>query len=670
MLTLTFQSRYSPYNPGGVTGNHFIVGLMKIRLNLKAFILLFNGLFGTSVLYADTEKNTPSDQVLAPGYGALQFTAPKPGTYRLPPVGEAADGMVINADGQETSLHSLMGDKIVLLNFIYSTCSDINGCPLATAVFHKIKRRLKNEPDLAKKFRLLTLSFNPKHDTPARMKKYGQGLQNEGVDWEFLTTASEQELQPILDHYQQNIKKDYDEQGKFLGTFSHILRVYLIDRNKQLRNIYSVSFLHPDTLINDIKTLLLTPSPSLQKLDQVQTSLPDSLSSLYAAGDNKSGYDQADYQTRSIALTDRTGQPVDLIQFVEKPPLGLPAVPIPESNPVTAEKINLGKKLFYDRRLSLNNTFSCAMCHIPEQGFTSNEMKTAVGFEGRTVRRNSPTIYNTAYYTTLFHDSRETSLEQQVWGPLLAANEMANPSIGYVIEKIKGLPDYNDLFEKAFGRGPGMETVGMALASYERTLNSANSAFDRWFYGKQNQAISDAAKKGFQLFTGKGGCSACHTITSQHALFTDNKLHNTGIGYADSMDMQPVKQRIQIAPGTYISVDNDVIDSISEPKPGDLGRYEVTQLPEDRWKYKTPSLRNISLTAPYMHNGRFETLRQVVEFYSQGGTVNKDLDPLMKPLNLNELEIKELTAFLQTLTGSNVVQLVSDAYAVPVGDPD
>ena len=149
-----------------------------------------------------------------------------------------------------------MGDKVVLLSFIYSTCSDVNGCPLATSVLHKIKNRLKKEPELASKLRLVTLSFNPEHDTPEMMQRYGQELQGKGVEWRFLTSRSEQDLQPILDHYKQNIQKVYDAQGKFTGTFSHILRVYLIDKNKQLRNIYSVAFLHPDTLINDIKTLL------------------------------------------------------------------------------------------------------------------------------------------------------------------------------------------------------------------------------------------------------------------------------------------------------------------------------------------------------------------------------------------------------------------------------
>ena len=143
-----------------------------------------------------------------------------------------------------------------------------------------------------------------------------------------------------------------------------------------------------------------------------------------APGDYKGGYESSEYHTQSVSLDRRQGQRADLMQVLSKPPLGLPPVPVPADNPVTQLKVELGRKLFYDRRLSLNNTISCAMCHIPEQGFTSNEMALAVGIEGRTVRRNAPTVYNSAYLTRLFHDGREHSLEQQVWSPLLANNEM------------------------------------------------------------------------------------------------------------------------------------------------------------------------------------------------------------------------------------------------------
>lgn len=635
---------------------------MKFMNTLKILLVLISAL-ASGLIHADAAP--PQEQILAPGYGSLQFSAPEPGTYTLPVLGDAADGAVLDAEGRDIALHTLMGDKIVLLSFIYSTCSDVNGCPLATSVLQKIKNRLKQEPELADKLRLLTLSFNPEHDTPAMMKHYGQEFQDKGVEWRFLTTRSEQELQPILDHYKQSIQKVYDKEGKFTGTFSHILRVYLIDQNKQLRNIYSVSFLHPDTLINDVKTLLLAePKQAAAQADKQKSVVFE------GAGDNKSQYENRAYETHSIALTERTGQQTDLLKTIRKPPLGLPAVPVQANNPLTKEKVSLGRKLFYDRRLSLNNTFSCAMCHIPEQGFTSNEMATAVGIEGRTVRRNSPTLYNVAYFKTLFHDSRETTLEQQIWGPLLAHNEMANPSIGYVIEKIKNSAGYSKLFQQAFRKEPSMETIGMAIASYERTLNSANSAFDRWYYGKDKKALDDKARRGFELFNGKANCSGCHTIAPTYALFADNNSHNTGVGYAEAMGKTEKTQKVQVAPGVYVDVATALIDSVAETKPNDLGRYEVTQNPQDRWKYKTPSLRNISLTAPYMHNGSLETLQQVVEFYNRGGIANENLDPLIKPLNLTVQEMDELIAFLKSLTGDNVKELVSDAFAAPIGDAE
>lgn len=600
--------------------------MKNVKIILSSFV--------TALFYSATLLANPP--VLAPGYSALTFKAPKAGSYLLPVIAKAADGSVLSTANQQLKLHDLMGDKIVLLSFIYSTCSDVNGCPLATGVFHKINRRLQKRPELAKKLRLLTLSFNPLHDTPEAMNQYGKGFKNDTVDWQFLTTKSEQQLQPILDQYEQDIQKVYDQQGQFTGTFSHILRVYLIDKNKQLRNIYSISFLHADTLLNDVQTLI---EESNNKKTQ---------------------------QSKRVAGS--IGQFINLYDNSWKPQLGLPLPPAPEDNLVTVEKIALGRKLFFDRRLSLNNTFSCAMCHIPEQGFSSNEMATAVGIEGRTIRRNSPTIYNISYAKLLFHDGRENSLEQQVWGPLLADNEMGNPSIGYVVDKIKSLVDYQGLFEQSFDSPPNMLTIGQALASYERSLNSANSPFDQWYFGKQKKAVTSAVKKGFSLFTGKAGCSACHTIDKDYALFSDNQLHNTGVGYQQSMGISTKTQSIQIAPGVFIEVDSEQLKSISETKENDLGRYEVTQNPDDRWKYKTPGLRNINLTAPYMHNGSLSTLKDVVRFYNQGGVKNENLDGLIKPLGLTEKEIADLVEFLKALTGSNVDQLISDALAAPIGD--
>ena len=623
----------------------------------KIIILWFTAALYSGIVSADIA-------VLAPGYSPLKFKAPAAGSYSLSVIGKAADGEVITTANKKETLHDLMDDKTVLLSFIYSTCSDVNGCPLATGVFHKINNRLQKEPEIAEKLRLLTLSFNPEYDTPEAMSHYAEGFKNETVDWQFLTTQSEQTLQPILDQYEQSIQKVYDEQGKFTGTFSHILRVYLIDKNKQLRNIYSVSFLHADTLINDVKTLL--NETKITQPEKTEQALENN--ALFQKGDNKQHYHQKNYQTKAIAVTDRLGVAADLYENYWQPQLGLPIAPAPEDNPVNEEKIALGRKLFFDRRLSLNNTFSCAMCHIPEQGFSSNEMTTAVGIEGRSVRRNSPTIYNSAYAALLFHDGRENTLEQQVWGPLLADNEMGNPSVGHVVDKIKSLNDYQDMFEDIFDQPANMITIGQAIASYERSLTSANSVFDQWYFGKKDPGIAASVKNGFKLFTGKAGCNGCHTVAQNYALFSDNKLHNTGVGYQESMGLKSKTQKIQIAPGVFIEVDRKQLESIVETKQSDLGHYEISQNPQDRWKYKTPTLRNIALTAPYMHNGAFSSLEDVVRFYNQGGVINENIDPLIKALNLTETEINELVDFLKSLTGSNVKVLVSDAYAAPIGD--
>jgi len=391
---------------------------------------------------------------------------------------------------------------------------------------------------------------------------------------------------------------------------------------------------------------------------------------LFGPGDRKQGYDGEDYRTNSVSLDRRIGKEADLLAIANSKHLGLPALEVPADNALSAAKIELGRMLFFDRRLSSNDTFSCAICHIPEQGFTNNEISTAVGVEGRSVKRNSPSLYNVGFYEKLFQDGREDTLEQQAWSPLLARNEMDNPSFGYVIRKIKGIKEYKGRFEQAFdGETVTIATVSKALASYQRTLISANSPFDRWYYGKQENALNAEEKAGFNLFAGKAQCVQCHTIGSEDAFFTDNKTHNTGHGYASSMGQNELTTRVQLAPGVFVDVPREIIAEVDlKKKENDVGLYQVTQNPFDRWKYRTATLRNIELTAPYMHDGAFGTLREVIEFYNQGGIENELLSPLIKPLGLSSLEIDQLAAFLRSLTGDNVDILVADAFAAPIGD--
>ena len=384
-------------------------------------------------------------------------------------------------------------------------------------------------------------------------------------------------------------------------------------------------------------------------------------------GDVRDGYEDPDFETRSVSLLTRRGSETDLLAVLDDPPLGLPAIPMPDDNPVTPSKVRLGRRLFFDRRLSANNTVSCAMCHIAEQGFAQNELRLPVGIEGRSVRRNAPTIYNTAYLDRLFHDGREISLENQVWAPLLANNEMGNVAIGVVIERIKKLDDYGAQFIAAFGRGPDMQTVGMALASYERVLVSGDSPFDRWYYGNDRSALDASARRGFDIFRGKGRCIVCHTVTQEYALFSDGEFHNTGIGYFATMRPADTEFEVLLAPGQASRVKSDLAETTGTEDFRDLGRYEVTGQPDDRWRYRTPTLRNVALTAPYMHDGSLPTLRAVLLFYNRGGIPNEVLDPLISPLGLSDAEIDDLLAFLRSLTGSNVDALVSDAHAAPIG---
>lgn len=361
--------------------------------------------------------------------------------------------------------------------------------------------------------------------------------------------------------------------------------------------------------------------------------------------------------------TTPAGTPVEL-----KPPLGLPPMYVPQNNSLTQEKIDLGRRLFMDRRLSHNNTISCAMCHVPEQGFTSHELGTAIGLQGRTLRRNTPTVFNIGYHRSLFHEGRELHLEDQVWGPLLAKNEMDMPSIGYVIEKIRLLPEYKNLFEAAFGGPATAERIGFALASYQRTLVSGNSRFDRWYYGGDKKALNTLEQRGFDVFRGKGRCITCHTVGEKHALFTDHKFYNTGIGWERTMFPERASYRVQLAPGVFINLKSEHLQSFEKPLP-DVGRYEVTLNPKDSWAYKTPMLRNVELTAPYMHEGSLSTLEEVVDFYDKGGIDNPGKTPLLVPLGLTAAEKTALVAFMKTLTGDNTSALVLDARKAPENLP-
>ncbi len=306
-----------------------------------------------------------------------------------------------------------------------------------------------------------------------------------------------------------------------------------------------------------------------------------------------------------------------------KAPLGLPPVPIPADNPPTAETIALGRRLYYDATLSVDNTVACATCHHPRFGFTDGK-QFSEGVKGQKGGRNAPTVLNAAYWTTQFWDGRAPSLEKQAEGPVQNPIEMAHTLEG-VVRRLTADASYRSAFDKAFGPGPiTYEKVGKAIASFERTVISANSPFDHYFYGGNKSALSTSAQRGLEVFRNpkKGNCTACHTIGEKNALFTDNKFHNIGVG---------ANTRGELA---------------------DLGRYNVSKNEADKGAFKTPTLRNIAKTGPYMHDGSLKTLKDVVDFYVGGGNSNPFRDKDIRVLDfLTGQERAGLVAFLESLTG-------------------
>jgi cytochrome c peroxidase len=332
-------------------------------------------------------------------------------------------------------------------------------------------------------------------------------------------------------------------------------------------------------------------------------------------------------------------------------PLGLPPLPVQPDEPLVAV---LGKKLFFERRLSINDTMSCGMCHIEAQAFTSNDLATSVGMEGKSLRRNAPSLFNVAYEKQLFRDGREDALETQAWLPILTHDEIAAPSVGWALAKLRVLPEYPALFEKTFpGRGITMETLGTAIAAYERTLLSGDSRFDRWLFGGEADALSANEQHGFELFTGKAGCSSCHQLGADSALFTDRKFHDIGLGYAKTMGLEPDSFDVRLAAGDITRQHKKDVESITSPTANDLGRFEVTRDPKDRWAFKTPGLRDVAQTRPYMHDGSLATLREVVDYFDRGGDYSPNKSELIKPLHLSEEEKRDLVAFLESLTGTH-----------------
>ena len=288
-------------------------------------------------------------------------------------------------------------------------------------------------------------------------------------------------------------------------------------------------------------------------------------------------------------------------------------MPVPEDNPLTGEKVALGRQLFFDRRLSRDRSLSCSSCHDPQRAFTDGRA-VSTGVFGRKGQRSVPTLVNRGYGRSHFWDGRMKSLEEQVLQPIQDANEL-DMTLKEVVVRLKGDAKYRELFQRTFGREIHEDDIAKALASYVRTVLSGNSPVDRYLYGER-EALSPSARQGLQLFRGKGNCTACHVGPT----FTDERFHNTGVAWRNGKLLDP-------------------------------GRFVVTGKEEDRGRFKTPTLREVARTAPYMHDGSLKTLKDVIEFYDRGGNPNRYLDPEIKPLRLTAEEKEALLAFLKALSG-------------------
>jgi cytochrome c peroxidase len=298
-------------------------------------------------------------------------------------------------------------------------------------------------------------------------------------------------------------------------------------------------------------------------------------------------------------------------------PLGLDSLKIliPKDNPLTIGKIKLGRKLFFDERLSLDGTVSCASCHNPLLGFADGR-SVAVGIEGLEGTRSTPSIINRLFSQTQFWDGRAKSLEEQVLGPIENPIEMNNP-LENVVKTLNADESVKKDFQNVFGTDVTVEGIQKAIASFERILLSGDSPLDKYLAGNEN-AISESAKIGFKLFKSKNvNCIHCHKGPN----FTDELFHNSGVG---------------------TDLDNP-----------DLGRFVETKNDSDWGSFKTPTLRDIARTSPYMHDGSLRSLREVVDFYNEGGIKNRNLSNHIKPLNLSEEEKENLVDFLRSLSGEN-----------------
>jgi cytochrome c peroxidase len=348
--------------------------------------------------------------------------------------------------------------------------------------------------------------------------------------------------------------------------------------------------------------------------------------------------------------TDPLAQPKSLQQVGV--PVELTREKIPADNPQTPEKISLGQRLFFDRRLSVDGTVSCSTCHDPQLAFTDRK-PLSVGINGRVGQRNAPTILNALYNKTQFWDGRVNTLEQQAANPIVNAFEMGHPNLDAAVAQIASVEEYQQAFQRVFGRPPNGPDLLRAIASYERTQLSFDSPFDHFIAGETN-AIDESAKRGWEIFNTRGRCNKCHALTETTrdvTNFIDNDFHNIGIGIIRHNVVALGRQAEKlINSGDTAAIDRAAIQTEMSA----LGRFLITKNEKDIASFKTPNIRNVLVTGPYFHDGSQETLWDVVDHYNKGdGLHNPYLDEDIQPLALTESDIDDLVAFMASLTSAN-----------------
>jgi len=346
------------------------------------------------------------------------------------------------------------------------------------------------------------------------------------------------------------------------------------------------------------------------------------------------------------------------------PPLGLPPVPIPADNPQTPEKIALGERLFNDKRFSATGEIGCVSCHDPSKAFSDSPKPVSEGINALRGTRNAPTVVNAAYYASQFWDGREPTLEAQSRQPFVNPVEGGLADHGPILDIVRNDPDYVKALNEVFGVAPEqitMEHVSKAIASFERTLIAGDSPFDRFYFGGDEDAMTPQQIRGLSVFLVEGRCNSCHVIEQDQALFTDNRFHNIGVGINAVQDEVPrLAQAFLQAKNAGADVDATVL---TDPKSSELGRFAVTNDISRVGAFKTPTLRNIALTAPYMHDGSLATLEEVVMHYDNGGHLddveaNPYLSGGIRPLGLTAQQEQDLVAFMKALTSPQYAALV------------